>query len=452
MKKTVLNFGIVLALLVVSFAAVAQKSVNKSISYQFIQLPSHPLNTNKFDYVVYQNDENEKSDVNSGEEIESLIKGYQTEINFYYEQMSELDQEVIKIGESKDLSLIKKQVQMGKVYQTKPAKPQRPKVSYDQEMELYVKEMKMHTARLDSVNKSELKMIFKAQLKTLMAETRPRKPFFHPKTKSAGPYRLSESLIAERMKIRGLEREYNEAEKVFFEISLSNFETKEEEKKSREKTYKMVKYRRVTGYKAIDENNQIIAEGLVPGTDDWKLEKFDLDKTESREIKKKISELEKETAINRLYDARDFLAERYAYPIKKRWFELSYAKGKDNNYDDISKAYDIAKNTLEKALTKETPNLEDLKKAIEIWERELKEANYDNKKARISAQVAKGLYFNIIECSIWLNDFNKAQKLTAELEKLDLKSKEERKLKNCREFMLDRKQRCEANNKLIAEI
>lgn len=86
-----------------------------------------------------------------------------------------------------------------------------------------------------------------------------------------------------------------------------------------------------------------------------------------------------------------------------------------------------------------------LEKAIEIWENEINEVDYSNKKARISGRIALGLSFNIIQSSVWLNDFNKAFNKLDELSKMDLKPKDMQKVKYCREFALDRKQRIEAN-------
>lgn len=46
-----------------------------------------------------------------------------------------------------------------------------------------------------------------------------------------------------------------------------------------------------------------------------------------------------------------------------------------------------------------------LRKAIALWEKDLKEANYENKKARIDTKVAQCITYNLVMAYNWLNDF-----------------------------------------------
>ncbi|MCG8581639.1 MAG: hypothetical protein MI866_17065 [Bacteroidales bacterium] len=430
----------------------AQKLADKSIYYKFMQIPSHPLSVEKYDYVVYQNGETPEQESAETQNKAALKSGYETDIKQYYDRVFEIDNQIYEIGTSKDLSLIKKQIKMGEIHNTMPERPARPNLGYQEEMELYALEMDYHNAREDSLNKQEIKMIYKEQLRVLLNETIPLKP--HMSKGSTGAYRLPDALVAKIFVLDGLERVYDEQNKTRFEIALAEFEVKEKKEKVSERSNygneTVVEYRRIAGYKVFDQNNVMIDEGIISATEDWKKDEFG-ETVKRSEIDKKIKTFEKNSAESSLYSAKYFLANKFAYATEQRNFELGYAKGKSYDYSQLTKAYETSFEIFENALTKENPDLSGLKDAIEIWESELKTVDYTNKKARISTQIAVGLYFNIIESSIWLNDFDKAYAMLDELAGIDgIKSKTERKITYCRKFIEDRQKRYEANNNLVA--
>jgi len=365
--------------------------------------------------------------------------------------MFELDKQLFEIAKSKDLSLIKKQVEMGQIKTQRPTKPKSTNLTYEDKMEFYITEMQLHDARIDSLNKAGLKMLYKGQINTAIFETKPFRPIYKKAVAKKAPYRLPDAIISQKMEIRGLERVYDDSKKIFFEISMSEFESSKEKTESMGKHYRVLKYRRVVGYKVLDENMAIITEGLVPDTDEWSENKYNLNEATPSFISKKVKEIEKSSAVNNIVATQKFLATNYGHPIEDRTFELSYAKGKKFNYENIKKAYDIASNVFKNSLSTENPDLSDLKKAIGVWEEELKAADYSNKKTRINNAIATGLYFNIIESSIWFNDFDKALNLLDEVSKLKLRLKSKRKIEDSRAFILDRQKRYEANNKTIAK-
>lgn len=447
-KVSPLSIVAIVALLFSFSGSHAQRAVNKNVYCKFIQLPSHPLNTNKYNYIVYQNGEAPEAEVDVKQDYETVKKAYELEMKHYYVKMLELDQQLFEIGKSKELSFIKKQLKIASLNSQKPTKPKRTHLEHKDQMEFYVTEMELHGARISLLDKADLKMLVKAKLNALMDETAPVRPRLK-KTSASGPYRLPDAIITEKMSIRGLERVYDDPKKTFFEISMSEFETKKEKKRSMGKDISILEYRRVVGYKVLDENNKIIAEGMIPKTDEWN--DYDISTIKASEIKKKRKEFEKSSAENNLFYSKNFLAAKYGYPIENRGFELSYAKGKKFNYDNIKGAYETAVNIFKNDLIKENPDLSDLRKAIATWEEELKVADYSSKKARINTSVATGLYFNIIECSVWLNEFDKVEKLLHELSKLELKSKSKRKIDYYRDFVQDRKQRYEANSKMLVK-
>lgn len=95
-------------------------------------------------------------------------------------------------------------------------------------------------------------------------------------------------------------------------------------------------------------------------------------------------------------------------------FEVYSAKGKNYNYDDLGEAFDKAMTAYE-SINKNGFNANDLtklKEAIAIWEKELQTINTEDKKARITKEIGKGLHENLARAYLYLYDFENAKKHT----------------------------------------
>ena len=58
----------------------------------------------------------------------------------------------------------------------------------------------------------------------------------------------------------------------------------------------------------------------------------------------------------------------------------------------------------------ENGNIADLDKVIEVWETNLEEANFEEKKARINTRIAAGLYQNLAIAYMMKKEFDSAKK------------------------------------------
>lgn len=90
---------------------------------------------------------------------------------------------------------------------------------------------------------------------------------------------------------------------------------------------------------------------------------------------------------------------------------------------------------------------ETMKKAIDIWEKALAEADFENKKARIDSKVGRHLYYNLALAYLWIDDFVKAKEY-AQGRKKDLGSWDKNLLSGIRDLSAlidDRAARQEAN-------
>ncbi len=78
-------------------------------------------------------------------------------------------------------------------------------------------------------------------------------------------------------------------------------------------------------------------------------------------------------------------------------FELNYAKGKDVDYTQLDKAYEIALAAYSDIKSKgpNTAAISKLNEAITIWLKELESANLENNDARINKKIAQALHENL---------------------------------------------------------
>lgn len=92
-------------------------------------------------------------------------------------------------------------------------------------------------------------------------------------------------------------------------------------------------------------------------------------------------------------------------------FKVYSAKGKIYDYADLDGAYDKAISAY-KSINKDGLNSNDiaqLKEAVAVWEKELESLDVEDKKARISKSIGKGLHENCIKASLYIFDFENAK-------------------------------------------
>lgn len=92
-------------------------------------------------------------------------------------------------------------------------------------------------------------------------------------------------------------------------------------------------------------------------------------------------------------------------------FDVYSAKGKDYDYTDIEVAFEKAMEAY-KSIKKSglnTGDINKLKEAIAVWEKELETMDLDNSKARITSDIGKGLHENCLRAYAYMFEFDKAK-------------------------------------------
>ncbi|KQR71146.1 hypothetical protein [Pedobacter sp. Leaf176] len=124
----------------------------------------------------------------------------------------------------------------------------------------------------------------------------------------------------------------------------------------------------------------------------------------------------------------NLLNDRYGYSSVKRTVNLYYIKNADDNYKDLTTAFNEASSGLLLLQQDELSAGVKLNKACALWISALKEADFNNKKSRINKEIAMGIYFNLLEAYYATGNVREGQ---INLEKINVMSmaNEDRRIK-----------------------
>jgi len=132
--------------------------------------------------------------------------------------------------------------------------------------------------------------------------------------------------------------------------------------------------------------------------------------------------LENETVENNLSIIQRILNDNYAFKKVNYMADIYLVKDKKVDYSDYQNAY-LAVIEGYNSLTEDYEKVAakaKINEAIAIWEKALLESDVQNKKARIDEEVTYITYLNLIEAYIFVDDFSKAKSLTAKLTIYDI--------------------------------
>jgi hypothetical protein len=117
------------------------------------------------------------------------------------------------------------------------------------------------------------------------------------------------------------------------------------------------------------------------------------------------------------------------------------------DYDDLKEAYAAALagyNALGDDPTKAAA-IPNIRKAVDIWEKCMKESDPENKKARIDREVTKMLMVNLMQGYMWLDEYDKVQSYFDKLMVLDPDKRNRHRAERLKDMAKDAKERWLAN-------
>lgn len=144
---------------------------------------------------------------------------------------------------------------------------------------------------------------------------------------------------------------------------------------------------------------------------------------------------EKNNVTKILSEIEKYLNNNYGYQPYQTKMLIEYVKNNDREYDALEnakiKAISAYRKLDENATIQDRERAKnELLAAIDVWNKELEQVNYSDKKSRINADVAKTIYFNILRVRLTLNDKQKAEEVLKQIQNhridLDFNNREER--------------------------
>lgn len=183
-------------------------------------------------------------------------------------------------------------------------------------------------------------------------------------------------------------------------------------------------------YALKDKYNEVIDEGVLQGNQKFSGNKSANVKSAYSSYKSAISKEKSKLSKSQYNAINNKLNQKYGFPIQSMNMYAFKIKPKKFDYDEFNASYDAIKKAtdLRKESLKDTLSNtaaldqyeEDLKKAIQTYQKEIEQLEPDNKKARVNTNVAAAAYYNIAIAHFLMDEYTQAQDALAkgrELEK-----------------------------------
>lgn len=370
MKKLLLVGGIAISTL-----AGAQNIQEQDVTFKYTQLPSVPINdgTNQYMLTVSMNYLSRNDD--SLKAFETRKEMWQTELNA---ALDIWEQDIVKADKQyySSMMIYENQVALGNTAAVKPVKQPTPPIPF--------------------------------------LKPRPKAPMVLTEINTAG--------INAGIKIEGLNMVPTADVKI--ELVYEGFEKgvpklMQTGTAPNIKYYYMVSYRHPVTLKIDYPGKGLIVNERIPACEGFMSSKTPEYKTQA-ELEMYWMENEKvfwddrqnKAPIETVNGINNYLNEKFGYPVKSRRCEIRTVKtNKDHDYSDFLTGYQAFQDgaLMLQYKDKKKDALNNLQKAIDVWEKALTESDINDRKARIDKNVTSALYVNLMEAYLWMDDFSNAE-------------------------------------------
>ena len=229
-------------------------------------------------------------------------------------------------------------------------------------------------------------------------------------------------------------------------------EIKDKEGNVSYKYYRTMKYRQPVRFTVQLPDGSIVIDEVLTSSEDFTT--YTSDKYTSKSA---LNKAWNQTAVNNRLSQRSveagciainsILNDRFCFSKKTRPMTIYHAKTKKKvDYTDLNNAALDMKMAMEKYIDRPEEAAEGIRACVEVWERVLTEADFENKKARINRKMAGLLYLNLINANIWLEDYDRVDALFDEMRRLDTKKSAEGAADGLDTFSEDQRRRKEVNS------
>lgn len=154
---------------------------------------------------------------------------------------------------------------------------------------------------------------------------------------------------------------------------------------------------------------------------------------------------EEEIVQSNLTFIRNLINDKMGFKNQPRSVELFYLNDKKGEYTDLTEGYNLMISGLNAVFEDPESGKDQLNQATNLFETALEEADITNKKARINAKVAVPVYFNLLECLFASGNIDKATSLLSDMNTITLSKKERERKQEFETLITDTQARIEAN-------
>ncbi len=358
----------------ISFISICQSIDNEKVTFNSEQLPSEPIsNLEGYSFTVET-----PYAANNDELIERAKRKYEEDIANYPNAVAAAEAQY-----ARDLD------------------------QYDRDVITAQENFKLKSEEYDKMSTVE-KIALKIQAPTLHLPNKPvyRKPedpvYREPNT--SGIITFDPNVLAgSYLKLSGYNKG-TEGKVLTGVVILNAFQAEEPIRRFTEKTvyntttktsspvrtyFYVTRYSRPT-YVKLQIGNEILFEGILESS----LISDSVTTTNSPDM----MTIERNSVIESLKDANDFINGKYGYAQIQREYEVEFVKNKQGEFDDLESAKDFALESYKNF--QGGKNNASLLKAIEIWKKAYSESDLENGKARIDKKVTISILLNLINACL----------------------------------------------------
>lgn len=292
--------------------------------------------------------------------------------------------------------------------------------------------------------------------KSLLDEGKPK--LYLPAKPSINQKVFDESFLGAKIDMPGFNRAAGGAvitiELTGYESTPSEMVTKE--KKSKEgvvshEYHRKMQYRHVMRYSVMTPGGDMIIDEVYAPSESYQ--------THTSKTYTSSSALNKawnETSINaklqnssveaNMKGISGIIKDKFCFYPKSRSWTIFYAKtSKKADYTDLEEMAFEVKYAMEDYIEQGDEAKAQLEKAVALWDKTLSEADFSDKKARVTRKLAGVMYLNLIQANIWLENYKDVDRLYDEMRRADVKNSAENSGGNLEAFCADQLARFEAN-------
>lgn len=149
---------------------------------------------------------------------------------------------------------------------------------------------------------------------------------------------------------------------------------------------------------------------------------------------------------NNLNAVQNTISSNFAFAKKKRVSNIMTVMNKKYEYPEFTEAYELAMKFYNSTDFTDESKIAELNKAIAIWEEQISIYNPDEKGSKLSDDIIIHTYLNLAEAYAWLNNYEKAMSQLVKVESFKLDKDQTSLVESFKPFLNKQRERYLANN------